>query len=285
MKELVIISGKGGTGKTTLTASFAALAENKIICDCDVDAANLFLLLDPKVKKEEEIFTQKIAYIDEDKCTKCGICEENCRFNAISNFKVEEIKCEGCGVCEFVCPEEAILLKDVATGRIITADTRYGPFFYGILYAGAGTTGKLVTEIRRKAFNLSAEENNDLIIIDGSPGIGCPVIASITGSDVALIVTEPTLSGEHDLGRIAKLTKHFNVKTFVCINKFDINPEVTERIENWCVNEDIIIAGKIPYDPIVTQAMLKAKPVVDFVDNKVTDEIKKIWEVLLNQEK
>ncbi|MCK4225556.1 ATP-binding protein [candidate division WOR-3 bacterium] len=283
MKELVIISGKGGTGKTTLVASFASLSLNTITCDCDVDAANLFLILAPEVEKEEEFSGQKIAFIDENKCTECNICEEYCRFDAIDNSRIKEIKCEGCGVCEFVCPTGAISLKDVVTGRIITANTKYGPFFYGHLYPGAGTSGRMVTEIRKKASALSKKNDSDLILIDGSPGIGCPVIASITGADLALIVTEPTLSGEHDLERVIKLTRHFNVRTFVCINKFDINPEITERIERRCKNEDIIIAGKIPYDRVVTKAIIEAKPVVDFVDNEVTDEIKKIWDILLRE--
>lgn len=283
MKELVIISGKGGTGKTTITASFASLAENKIMCDCDVDAANLFLLINPTILEEEEIRFSKVANINEEECNKCGICEENCRFKAISNFKVDPIKCEGCGVCELVCPLDAISLESFTSGKIFTTTTKYGPFFYAKLNPGAGNTGRLATEIRNRAFNLANENGSDLVIIDGSPGIGCPVIASITGTDIALVVTEPTLSGEHDLERIIKLTECFRVKTFVCINKFDINPEITKRIEKYCQSKGLMVAGKIPYNPVVTEAMTKGFPVVEFVDNEVTDEIKKIWGLLLKE--
>ncbi len=279
MKQIVIISGKGGTGKTTLTASFASLAENKIMCDCDVDAANLFILLNPRIISEEEIVTSKIATIDETKCIKCGRCEEHCRFDAITNFKVDSMKCEGCGVCKIICPvDDAVCLQDSASGRIFTAETKYGPFFYAQLNPGSGNTGKLVTEIRKRAFNLALEKKSDLIIIDGAPGIGCPVIASVSGTDLALIITEPTLSGEHDLIRVAKLTEHFKVKTFVCINKFDINPEITNRIEKICNEKKIPIVGKVPYAPVITKAMIAGKPIIEFIDNDITKEIRNIWE-------
>ncbi len=281
MKQLVIVSGKGGTGKTTLTASFAVLAENKVICDCDVDAANLFILLNPQILKEEAIITSQRPIIDKSKCIKCGKCEKYCRFDAITEFQVDNVKCEGCGVCKIVCPvDDAIVLQDFAGGEIFTTETEYGPFFYGKLKPGAGNTGKLVTEIRKRAFNLANERKKELILIDGSPGIGCPVIASVSGTDLALIVTEPTLSGEHDLIRIAKLTQHFKVKTFVCINKSDINPQITERIEKLCKELDIKVIGKIPYDPVVTKAMMNGKPVVEYTENDVTKEITKIWRCL-----
>lgn len=283
MKQIVIISGKGGTGKTTLTASFASLAENKIMCDCDVDAADLFLLLNPDIQKEEDFIGLKNAYIDMEKCNQCGKCMENCRFDAISDFKVNPIKCEGCGVCEFVCPTGAITMIDTPNGKIFSSETKYGPFFYAKLYPGAGNSGKLVTEIRKRAFKLAEEKKNDFIIIDGSPGIGCPVIASISGTNTALIVIEPTLSGEHDFMRIAGLTEHFKIKTLVCINKFDINKEITERIENICKEKNITVAGKIPYDSLVIKSMIENKPVVEFVDNEVTAEIKKIWNILKSE--
>ncbi len=280
MKQIVIISGKGGTGKTTLTASFASLAENKIMCDCDVDAADLFLLLNPDIQKEEDFIGLKNAYIDMEKCEQCGKCMENCRFDAISDYKVNPVKCEGCGVCEVVCPLGAITMIDTPNGKIFSSETKYGSFFYAKLYPGAGNSGKLVTEIRKRAFKLAEEKKNDFIIIDGSPGIGCPVIASISGTNTALIVIEPTLSGEHDFMRIAGLTEHFKIKTLVCINKFDINKEITEKIENICKEKNITVAGKIPYNRLVIKSMIENKPVVDFVDNEVTAEIKKIWNIL-----
>lgn len=281
MKQLAIVSGKGGTGKTTLTASFATLATNKVICDCDVDAANLFILLNPQILKQEDIITSQRAIIDKSKCIKCGKCETYCRFDAITEFQVDNVKCEGCGVCKIVCPvEDAITLQNFVGGKIFTSSTKYGPFFYGKLKPGTGNTGKLVTEIRKRAFNLATEQKKELIIIDGSPGIGCPVIASLSGTDMALIVTEPTLSGEHDLMRIAKLTQHFKIKTFVCINKFDINLEISEKIEKLCKKLNIKVIGKIPYDPIVTNAIISGKPIVEYTENSVTDEIKKIWRCL-----
>ncbi len=282
MKQIVVISGKGGTGKTTLTASFASLAENKIICDCDVDAADLFLLLNPKILKKEDFIGSKKAKINQKKCNQCGKCMEYCRFDAIIDFKIDPIKCEGCGVCEIVCPKNAISMHDSKDGKLFTAKTKYGPFFYARLNAGSGNSGKLVTEIRKRALNLANEKKYDLIIIDGSPGIGCPVIASISGVNMALIVIEPTLSGEHDLIRIAELTGHFKVKTFVCINKYDINLEITNKIEQLCKKQKITVAGKISYDPVVTKSMIAHKPFVDFTDNDAVKEIKKIWDKLIS---
>ncbi|MCK4776878.1 MAG: 4Fe-4S binding protein, partial [Actinomycetia bacterium] len=200
MKQLTVISGKGGTGKTTITAALADLAENKIICDCDVDAANMHLLLNPVIKSEEDITASQVALINSSECTNCGLCEEHCRFDAVLNnmgsYIIAPIKCEGCGVCELVCPENAITMKDRVAGRVYSADTKYGPFIYGKLIPGSGNSGKIVTTIRKKALELSSQNNAELILIDGSPGIGCPVISSISGTNAALIVIEPTLSGK-----------------------------------------------------------------------------------------
>jgi len=283
MKQIVIISGKGGTGKTTLAASFASIGNNKIICDCDVDAADLFLLLNPDTLKKENFTGQKIAFMNIKKCNQCGKCSQYCRFNAINNFKVNPLKCEGCGVCEFICPAQAISMNDSKDGKIINSKTKYGPFFYARLNPGSGNSGKLVTEIRKRALNLANKKKYDLIIIDGSPGIGCPVIASISGTDLALIVIEPTLSGEHDLKRIAALTRHFKVNTCVCINKYDINPRITEKIIKLCKKQNIPVAGKISYDPAITKSMINSKPVVEFIDNKTTKEIKNIWKQILRR--
>lgn len=281
MKQLVVISGKGGTGKTTLTASFAALAKNKVICDCDVDAADLFLLLDPSGSNEEDISLQKKARIDPDKCTRCGKCVKSCRFDAISDdYTVDGIKCEGCGVCGLVCPSGAVVMSPSVDGKIITADTRYGPFFYARLKPGSGNSGKLVTEIKKRAFHKAGQAGCDLIIIDGSPGIGCPVIASLAGADLALIVTEPTLSGEHDLKRVLELAGHFRIKPFVVINKSDINPQNAGHIKKICGLANVKFVFEIPYDPVVTKSMIAAKPLVEFADNGLTGRIKQIWGVI-----
>ncbi|MBN1898177.1 MAG: 4Fe-4S binding protein [Spirochaetes bacterium] len=277
MKQIVVISGKGGTGKTTLTACFAALSKNKIICDCDVDAADLYLLLGPDIMHEENFTGSKVALIDPEKCSECGECVKACRFDAIIDLEIDPVKCEGCGVCVYLCPEKAIVMNNRVDGTIFLSDTSYGPFFYARLNAGSGNSGKLVTEIRKKAFQKASDMKSELILIDGSPGIGCPVIASISGTDLALIVIEPTLSGEHDLLRIAGLTEHFKIPTLVCINKFDINEDISNKIENICNEKKIPVVGKIPYDPIVTRAMIEKKTVIEFTDRPVKEQIQNIW--------
>lgn len=281
MKEIVIISGKGGTGKTTITASFASLADNKVICDCDVDAANLHLLLGPDIIRSREISTQKLAGIKRKICTECGICEKNCHFNAIHDLRVNPLECEGCGLCYYLCPEDAIEFKSRNTAKIYEAETRYGPFFYGKLYPGAGTSGKVVTEVRNSAVEHAERNSFEMVIIDGSPGIGCPVIASMSGCDIAVVVTEPTLSGEHDLERIVNLAEYFGVETFVCVNKYDINIDITEAIEKWCKEKDIKVASKIPYDSSVTESIVAGMPVVDYCNGEVKRSIEELWNEII----
>ncbi len=278
MKQLTIISGKGGTGKTTLVAAFASLAENCIMADCDVDAPDLHIILKPEVK-EKEIFTgSKIASKDDSKCNECGKCEEFCRFDAIKNLKIQSSKCEGCGLCVYICPKNAINLENRETGYLYTSETRFGPLVHAELNMGEGASGKLVSFVRGKATTLAENLHKDLIIVDGSPGIGCPVIASITGIDMALIVTEPTISGLHDFYRILKVTRHFNVFPTLCINKHDINLENSKKIEEYCSNNNIPILGKIPYDEDIIKAMLERKNVIEYSpDGKASTEIKKIW--------
>lgn len=283
MKQIVIISGKGGTGKTTLSASFAVLAQNKIMCDCDVDAADLFLLMNPDIEKQEDFIGSQKAMIDPEKCIRCGKCITVCRFNAIINFQVDPVKCEGCSVCTLVCPNSAVSMSDSNDGIVFSSQTVYGPFFHAQLNPGSGNSGRLVTEIRKRAFALANEQKQDMIIIDGSPGIGCPVIASISGTNLALIVIEPTLSGEHDLKRIASLTEHFKIKTMVCVNKYDINQEISDHIENICKEKKIDLIGKIPYDRSVVKAMLSNQPVVKFTENGVTEQIKNIWQRIYHE--
>jgi MinD superfamily P-loop ATPase len=282
MKQITIISGKGGTGKTTLVASFAALAENKVIADCDVDAPDLHLLLHPEIIKKEEFKGLKVAVMDKTLCTECGICEETCRFNAIalteeSDYAVNPARCEGCGACVFSCPQEALTLKERVSGYAFVSKTKYGPMTHAQLNIAEETSGKLVTVVRNHAQQVAEKEQRELILIDGAPGIGCPVIASLTGVDLALVVTEPTMSGLHDLERILGVTRHFGIDSIVCINKYDINEENSQRITEFCRQRRIEVVGNIPYDPVVTEAMVAGKPVVEFSEGKVSEAIKEVW--------
>jgi len=281
MKQIVVISGKGGTGKTTLLGAFAILAKNKIIADCDVDAPDLHLILSPKIKEKHEFKGGKEAIIDDGKCTKCGKCEENCRFEAIKDFKIEPFKCEGCGACAIVCPVNAITLKEKIAGYWFVSDTDFGPFVHAQLNIGEGNSGKLVSAVRQKARTLAENNKNDYVIIDGPPGIGCPVIASMADADLALVVTEPTMSGIHDMKRILDVAKHFGVKAAVCINKYDINLELSEQIESYCIQNQIDVAGKISFDPIVTKAMVNGKSIIEYPDEKVSKEIKGVCDRIM----
>jgi len=210
MKEIVVLSGKGGTGKTSMVASFAALAQNKVLADCDVDAADLHLLLKPKVKEEKEFWSGQVAFIDEDKCTECGLCQELCHFGAIKDFKVDPISCEGCGFCYQVCPVDAITMKDSMSGHSFISETKYGYLCHARLGIAQENSGKLVALVRQNAKLIAERENLDYIITDGPPGIGCPVISSLSGASLALLVTEPTLSGIHDLERVIGVCRHFS---------------------------------------------------------------------------
>ena len=280
MKQLTVISGKGGTGKTSLMGGFASVAENVVIVDCDVDAPDLHLLLTPKIMEEKKFSGSKLAVIDYEKCIKCKKCYENCKFDAISeDIKVNELKCEGCGVCVYVCPVNAIELKKRDSGTVYVSQTRFGPMIHARLNIGEEASGKLVTLVRNTAKDVAEKMKKDLILIDGSPGIGCPVIASLTGADLVLIVTEPTLSGIHDLERVYGVSRHFGIETIVCTNKYDINKENTEEIEKFCKKNGIDMVGKIPYDPSFTRAMIEEKTIIEYDDNSVVKEIwKKIEE-------
>ncbi|MBA1342040.1 MAG: Heterodisulfide reductase subunit A-like protein [ANME-2 cluster archaeon] len=281
MKQITIISGKGGTGKTTLIASFAALAENTVIADCDVDAPDLHLLLHPEIVTREEFKGLNVAAMDKSKCTECGSCAEACRFKAISDtgsgYAVNPTRCEGCGVCVFVCDQDAIILTERVSGYAFISKTKYGTMAHAQLNIAEEASGKLVTVVRSNAQRVAEEEGSDLILIDGSPGIGCPVIASLTGVDLALVVTEPTMSGLHDLERILDVTRHFGIRSVVCINKYDINEANSRRITEFCQERGVMIVRNIPYDPVVTEAMVAAMPVVEFSDGAVSDAIREIW--------
>lgn len=281
-KELVIISGKGGTGKTSIVSSFATLAENKIMVDCDVDAADLHLILKPEIVKTTEFYSGKTAEIIQEKCIKCGRCIEVCRFEAISkDFMVDEIKCEGCGTCFYQCPAGAIKFEQTKSGEWFESNTRFGKLIHARLGVAEENSGKLVSEIRNYARILAHREGQDLIIVDGSPGVGCPVIASISGASLVVVVTEPTLSGLHDAERVLKLAKHFNAPACMCINKFDINLNMAEKIEDFCKKENIEIVGKIPYSKDFTSAMIKEQSLIEFSpDGEITEKIKIMWNKL-----
>jgi len=279
MKQLAILSGKGGTGKTSITASFAVLAKNAVVADSDVDAPDLHMLLHPDVTETQQFKGSKVAVIDETKCVSCGLCRENCVFDAITkDLKVDAIACEGCGVCKVVCPVNAITLAERVSGSAYISKTEYGFMSHALLYPGESNSGKLVTLVRQNAKILAEKENCDLIIIDGSPGIGCPVIASITGVNAALVVTEPTLSGIHDLERVLKLLDHFNVVPFVCINMYDVNTDNTNKILSFCRENRIEVVGIIPFSPEVTHAMVNGKTIVEYSpESSVTKEIMSMW--------
>ena len=283
MKELVIISGKGGTGKTSITASLAALASNKVMVDCDVDAADMHLILKPEIEIKNEFYGGKSAEINQELCTKCGKCKEICRFKAVTdNFVINEIKCEGCGVCYRFCPDNAIKFEEKLSGEWYESNTRFGKLIHAKLGVAEENSGKLVTKIRNHARLVAHKNNCDLIIVDGSPGIGCPVIASISGANLVLIVTEPTLSGMHDSERVFKLTKHFRIPACICINKFDINLDITGKIEKFCVENNIELIGKVPYSKEFTEAMIKELTLMEYSNGEVSTEIKNIWSKLEN---
>ncbi len=283
MKQLLVISGKGGTGKTTLVSSFASLAEEKVLSDCDVDAADLHLVLDPEIETREEFSGAKEAIRDEDKCTSCGICYENCRFDAINeDYEIDPFRCEGCGVCAYVCPENAIRMEDVLSGYSLESSTDYGKMVHGELRPGEETSGKLVTEIKAKAKDIVEKEEANLLIVDGSPGTGCPVIASLAEVDLALVVTEPTKSGLSDLKRVIGLSENFDIRPAVVINKFDLNSKMVQNIESFAGENGIPVLGKIPYDSEVTEAMVQGKSVVEYSKNGATREIKRIWKEVID---
>jgi MinD superfamily P-loop ATPase len=282
MKQIAVISGKGGTGKTVITASLVALAEKTVIADCDVDAADLHLLLHPAVMERHEFVGGKRASIDQERCTGCGECVDVCRFNAISalgrgTITIDSISCEGCGVCALVCPNEAIEMRRHQAGEWFISETGYGFMVHARLGVAEENSGKLVATVRDKARIVAEQNSIDLVLIDGPPGIGCPVIASLSGVDIALIVTEPTLSGIHDLGRVAAVAEHFGVRATCVINKYDINIDNTNSIENWCRTENIPLLGKVPYDRTVPEALVKGIPPVECTHSPATREIEALW--------
>jgi MinD superfamily P-loop ATPase len=279
VKELVIISGKGGTGKTSLMAAFASLAEKKVLCDADVDAADLHLIMSPKVIRQTDFQSGNTAVIKNDLCTECDLCRSLCRWNAISDdYIVNPIDCEGCGVCVYFCPENAIDFPENTCGQWFISDTRFGPMVHARLGIAEENSGKLVTLVRQEAKKLAEKKYLDLILTDGPPGVGCPVIASIGGASAVLIVTEPTVSGMHDMERVAQLAAHFNVPALVCVNKFDLNLGLTQAIEKYAAENRIDCIGRITFDPVFTRAMVEARNIFEFSNgSQVNREIQAVW--------
>jgi len=293
-KELVVISGKGGTGKTSIVASFAALAEKAVLADCDVDAADLHLVLEPRTIRREDFSGGKRARITPAQCTACGKCKEVCRFDAVHSdgpgngraaktFCIDPVACEGCGVCAWFCPEKAIEFGPVVNGEWFVSETRFGPMVHAKLGIAEENSGKLVSTVRAEARRLAEQRGLEMVIIDGSPGIGCPVIASITGANLVLIVTEPTLSGKHDMDRVADLTRHFGIPAVVCVNKWDLNPQIADEIESLAGRRRIRIAGRVRYDRAVTAAQLRRLSVVEYRQNGGAEDVRRVWSTLLRE--
>ncbi len=286
MKELVVISGKGGTGKTSIVASFAALARNCVVADCDVDAADLHLVLEPEIISRHDFSGGKRAKIIQDKCSTCGECRDLCHFDAICKdsvtgaFHVDPIACEGCGVCAWFCPNKAIELAPAINGEWYVSRTRFGTMVHAKLGIAEENSGKLVSTVRREARRLAEEEGKDILIIDGSPGIGCPVIASLAGADFVLVVTEPTLSGLHDMKRVVELLKHFKIPGAVCVNKWDLNPEMTCGIEKHAGAFGLEIAGRVRYDKAFTDAQIRKEAVVEYWLDGASEDIRTAWNLL-----
>ena len=291
MKELVILSGKGGTGKTSITASFARLAERPVIADCDVDAADLHLVIPPTIRQRHVFMSGHQAVVMEEVCCNCGVCLPECRFGAImepnpeaghDTYWIDPTACEGCGVCLETCPMDVIEFPERRCGEWMISDTACGPMVHARLGVAAENSGKLVTTVRQQARRIAEEAGHPLILVDGPPGIGCPVIASLTGATDVLLVTEPTLSGAHDLERVLGLTRHFGIPAAVCVNKWDINPEMTERIEAQARASGARVVGRVRYDPSVTRAQIQERAVVDS-NCPSAEDIRGIWKELALQ--
>ena len=283
MKQIVVLSGKGGTGKSSFTSAVASLAKNAVFVDADVDAANLYLIMQPENYKEKSFLGGAVASIDYEKCVNCGACDEVCRFDAISfvddKYLISPFSCDGCDFCRRVCPSEAISLTQSDDSKWFIANTRFGPFVHAKLGIGEDNSGKLVSIVRNQAKLLAVNENKDFIIIDGPPGIGCPVMSSLSGVDTAVLVTEASISGLHDLKRVAEVVIKQDIRAIVVINKFDINLDITENIRNYCEEKNILVAGEIPYDNIFTKAMIEQKNVIEYDEkSEISVTIKDIWE-------
>lgn len=279
MKEIIVISGKGGTGKTSIVSAFATLAQNKVLCDADVDASDLHLIMTPNPVAENEFRSGYTASIKPEECSQCGTCRDLCRFGAISDdFVIDPVACEGCGVCYDLCPEDAIEFSLNTSGEWYISETRFGPMVHARLGIAEENSGKLVTLVRQNAKKIAEEQKLNWIITDGPPGVSCPVIASISGADMVFIITEPTVSGIHDMKRVIELCEFFKVPVMICINKFDLNPEKTIEIEQFAAEKQIPCIGKIPFDPIFVKSMVNKQTIVEYdAKGPATRMIEEIW--------
>jgi MinD superfamily P-loop ATPase len=279
VKRLLVVSGKGGTGKTTVMSSLAALANRPVLADCDVDAPDLHLLLQPRVEETREYHGLKSPSVNDALCTLCGECREVCRFGAISaEIVVDGTSCEGCSACAIVCPEGAVTMMETVTGEVYSSTTRLGPMAHARLKAGEEASGKLVMEVRGLADDLAIEDGRDLVLIDGPPGIGCPAISALSGVDALLIVAEPTLSGKQGLTRVVELAEHFDIPAVATVNRVDLNPEVTKMIEAWCGERGVRMMQGLPYDEAATGAMIAGRTVVEHGDGPLSLALRGLWE-------
>jgi MinD superfamily P-loop ATPase len=286
--EIAVISGKGGTGKSSISAAFATLNGERVIADCDVDAANLYLLFNPTHEEETVYIGGHKAVIDYERCTGCGECINYCRFDAIAfnedKVTIAEISCDGCFLCSRICPEKAINMVQNDKSRMYSGSFRNGKMVYGRLAPGEENSGKLVNMVREKARQLAKDNEIEIIILDGPPGIGCPVISTITGADIVVIVTEPTISGLHDMQRTIEVVRKSGIKAYVIINKYDLNTQMSSRIDEWCKSEAITIAGHLPFDPEMVEAMVKGLSITEFNSKSpVSSAINNIWNKILNK--
>jgi MinD superfamily P-loop ATPase len=282
MREIVVLSGKGGTGKTSLAAAFAHLARSAVLCDLDVDAPDLHILLDPRPLRREEFISGQTARIDLDRCTGCGLCRDACRFAAIRDMAgvpaVDPLRCEGCTVCAALCPSGAVELKPRHCGAWGVSATRFGTLVHAQLFPGEENSGRLVALLKQEARRVAAAEGASLILCDGAPGIGCPVISSLSGAKLAVAVTEPTPSGRHDLERVCGVCDHFRVPVAVIVNKHDLNPAEDARIEAFCLQRGYVLVARLPHDPLITSAMVERKAVTELADNGFTHFLLRAWQ-------
>ena len=284
IREIVIVSGKGGTGKTSLAAAFAALAKNGILCDADVDAADLHLLMQPEVKERTDFMGGSKAVINPDLCTGCGTCRTLCRFDAISDrYEVDPIRCEGCGVCVDFCPEQAIDFPVQRCGEWYISATRFGPMVHARLGIAEENSGRLVSLVRKETRQLAEERGLELILTDGPPGIGCPVIAAIGGATALVIVVEPTVSGIHDMERVVDLAAHFRVPGMVIVNKYDLNVEMTQTIEQLAVQRNLVVLGRVPFDPVFTRSMVQGQTLFEYgAETPTRQVVRDIWAKIIS---
>jgi len=286
MTKIAVMSGKGGTGKTTAVASMSWYSEDLVLADCDVDAANLALTMHGRPRTKDDYLGAYTAAIDLDLCTECGRCEDNCHFEAINDLKVNAIHCEGCGACQVVCPAGAVSMSLRKSGEIFVLDTARGPMVYADLFPGESNSGKLVTIVRRLADDLAGSDGIDTVLIDGPPGTGCPAIASVSGVDLILAITEPSRSGEHDLMRLIELAHHFSIPICVAVNKWDLHPGMTCEIEESCRRQGVVIVGRIPYDPNVLESVKAMQPLPSmFPDSPAALEYQRIWKEVRSRSK